>query len=177
SGYYSDSESGLQKVGARYYDPAVGRWISQDTELVAGSPADSQALNRYAYCEGNPVNVTDPGGRSGYPTGATWAGGSGVLTMVGVVCTAGPSAGTTTTVTSGSALFGLFTWSTTTTTTVTTGIMTVVGGVCFFVAALAAVTYAANRITEWWVMNTSSGNDATTWLSHTLSPKFWSWLN
>ena len=62
SGYYSDGESGLQKVGARYYDPAVGRWISQDTMLVAGSPDDSQAVNRYAYCEANPIGRRDPGG-------------------------------------------------------------------------------------------------------------------
>jgi RHS repeat-associated protein len=45
-GYYSDSESGLQKVGARYYEPATGRWISQDSLLIVGSAADSQALNR-----------------------------------------------------------------------------------------------------------------------------------
>ncbi|HET6382754.1 MAG TPA: RHS repeat-associated core domain-containing protein [Armatimonadota bacterium] len=66
SGYYSDAESGLQKVGARYYDPAVGRWISQDTEIVAGSQADSQAVNRYAYCGGNPVAAADPSGH--FPT-------------------------------------------------------------------------------------------------------------
>jgi RHS repeat-associated protein len=62
SGYYSDAESGLQKVGARYYDPTIGRFISQDSLLVAGSPADSQALNRYNYCQGDPVNATDPSG-------------------------------------------------------------------------------------------------------------------
>jgi RHS repeat-associated protein len=60
SGYYSDSESGLQKVGARYYEPATGRWISQDSLLVAGSPADSQAVNRYLYCGADPVNGADP---------------------------------------------------------------------------------------------------------------------
>jgi len=76
SGYYADAESGLQKVGARYYDPAVGRWISQDTELVAGSPADSQALNRYSYCESNPICGTDPSGHDEYQDGldGLWAG-------------------------------------------------------------------------------------------------------
>jgi RHS repeat-associated protein len=61
--YYSDAESGLQKVGARYYEPATGRWISQDTELIAGSPADSQAVNRYLYCGANSIGRVDPGGR------------------------------------------------------------------------------------------------------------------
>ena len=69
SGYYSDSESGLQKAGARYYDPAVGRWISHDTELVAGGAANSQAINRYAYCEGNPIGRWDPSGRMNPITG------------------------------------------------------------------------------------------------------------
>ena len=64
SGYYSDAESGLQKVGARYYDPSVGNWISQDTMLIAGSPADSQAVNRYLYCGANPVGRVDPKGRN-----------------------------------------------------------------------------------------------------------------
>jgi RHS repeat-associated protein len=62
SGYYSDSESGLQKVGARYYEAATGRWISQDSLLVAGSPADSQAVNRYLYCRSEPVSDSDPSG-------------------------------------------------------------------------------------------------------------------
>jgi RHS repeat-associated protein len=62
SGYYSDSESGLQKVGARFYEPSTGRWISQDSQLIAGSAADSQALNRYLYCGANPIGLYDPDG-------------------------------------------------------------------------------------------------------------------
>jgi RHS repeat-associated protein len=65
SAYYSDSESGLQKVGARYYEPATGRWISQDSELIAGSVADSQAVNRYLYCGANPVATSDTNGHGG----------------------------------------------------------------------------------------------------------------
>ena len=67
SGYYSDSESGLQKVGARYYDPSVGSWISQDTMLIAGSVADSQAVNRYLYCGANPIGRVDPRGHASGP--------------------------------------------------------------------------------------------------------------
>jgi RHS repeat-associated protein len=67
SGYYADAESDLQKVGARYYEPATGRWISQDSLLIAGSPADSQAVNRYLYCGANPIAGTDPSGHGGDP--------------------------------------------------------------------------------------------------------------
>jgi RHS repeat-associated protein len=64
-GYYSDSESGLQKVGARYYEPSTGRWSSQDSLLIAGSPVDSQAVNRYLYCGANPVAHYDANGHGG----------------------------------------------------------------------------------------------------------------
>jgi hypothetical protein len=40
---------------ARYYDPALGRFISQD-------PA-RDGNNWYAYCDNNPVNTTDPTGK------------------------------------------------------------------------------------------------------------------
>ena len=70
SGYYSDAESGLQKVGARYYDPAVGRWISQDHKMIAGRAGDSQALNRFNYCEGNSIGRWDPSGDM--PEGGFW---------------------------------------------------------------------------------------------------------
>ena len=43
----------LQKVGARYYDPGVGGFLTRDTDL-SQSP--------YAYCDGDPVNFNDPSG-------------------------------------------------------------------------------------------------------------------
>ena len=49
-----------QKVGARYYDATFGRFITRDTEL-------SQAP--YAYCDGDPVNCSDPTGHFHIPTG------------------------------------------------------------------------------------------------------------
>ncbi len=51
-----DEESGLFFYRARYYDPTVGRFISSDPIGLAGG------LNRYAYVDNNPVNVTDPTG-------------------------------------------------------------------------------------------------------------------
>jgi len=48
-----DTETGLYYYNARYYDPALGRFISADPV---------QGLNRYSYCYNNPVNVIDPSG-------------------------------------------------------------------------------------------------------------------
>src|SRR5205823_3120694 len=53
SGYRDDGDAGLVHVGARYYDPQVGRFITRDTEL------DQRP---YLYCEHDPVNCLDPSG-------------------------------------------------------------------------------------------------------------------
>lgn len=58
-GYQSDAPVGLQLLGARYYDPAVGRFISPDPIGYAGG------LNLYNYCQGDPVNCSDPSGLLG----------------------------------------------------------------------------------------------------------------
>jgi RHS repeat-associated protein len=44
-------ETGLIYYGARYYSPALGRFISRDPAGVAGS-----GVNLYAFCSGDPVN-------------------------------------------------------------------------------------------------------------------------
>lgn len=55
-GYRSDVPGGLQLMGARYYDPEVGRFLSADPIGFAGG------LNAYAYCDNDPVNAVDPTG-------------------------------------------------------------------------------------------------------------------
>jgi RHS repeat-associated protein len=52
---YEDS-TGLVKLGARFFDPMVGRFTQQD-------PSD-QETNLYAYTGGDPINELDPAGRS-----------------------------------------------------------------------------------------------------------------
>jgi RHS repeat-associated protein len=47
--------TGLLYFGARFYDPEIGRFITQD-------PA-KQDLNWYAYCGNNPINRVDPDGK------------------------------------------------------------------------------------------------------------------
>jgi RHS repeat-associated protein len=55
-----DGTIGLYDYRARYYDPALGRFVQEDT--VVPEPGDPQALNRYAYALNNPLRYTDPTG-------------------------------------------------------------------------------------------------------------------
>ena len=55
-------ENGLYYMRARYYNSDIKRFINQD--IKTGGIGDSQSLNRYAYCEGNPVSLVDPFGLS-----------------------------------------------------------------------------------------------------------------
>jgi len=53
SGYRTEGDAGLTLVGCRFYDPQFGCFLTRDTEL------DQLP---YAYCDGDPVNCTDPDG-------------------------------------------------------------------------------------------------------------------
>ncbi|WP_337399150.1 RHS repeat-associated core domain-containing protein, partial [Congzhengia sp.] len=53
-GEYTDEETGFIYLRNRYYDPSIGRFISED-------PANSGS-NWYVYCENNPVKFVDPWG-------------------------------------------------------------------------------------------------------------------
>ena len=55
-----ESAIGLYFYNARWYDPALGRFIQPDT--IVPEPGNPQALNRYSYCLNNPVKYTDPSG-------------------------------------------------------------------------------------------------------------------
>ncbi|GER79659.1 conserved hypothetical protein [Candidatus Denitrolinea symbiosum] len=49
---------GLMFYNARWYDPAIGRFVSADTIV----PGGVQGLDRYAYVNNSPVNYVDPSG-------------------------------------------------------------------------------------------------------------------
>jgi RHS repeat-associated protein len=49
--------NGLYYMRARYYDPSVGRFISEDPIGFAGGD-----VNLYAYVQNDPVNFVDPNG-------------------------------------------------------------------------------------------------------------------
>lgn len=53
-----DAETGLLYLRNRYYDPQLGRFISPDPHPP--TLENPQSVNRYAYCEGDPINQTDP---------------------------------------------------------------------------------------------------------------------
>ncbi|HVJ63329.1 MAG TPA: RHS repeat-associated core domain-containing protein [Tahibacter sp.] len=61
TGYYKDGESGLYYARARYYDPAVARFTTEDPE--AGNDMTPPSLHRYLYAYGNPTALVDPTGR------------------------------------------------------------------------------------------------------------------
>ncbi len=54
-GHTTEDPTGLTYMRARYYDPEVGRFISEDPEF--------REANWYAYAKSNPVNRLDPEGR------------------------------------------------------------------------------------------------------------------
>jgi RHS repeat-associated protein len=61
TGHVRDPESGLIYMRARYYNPALGRFMSIDP--VAFSSENPGSFNRYAYANNNPLLYVDPDGR------------------------------------------------------------------------------------------------------------------
>ncbi|WP_432990488.1 RHS repeat-associated core domain-containing protein [Dactylosporangium sp. CA-233914] len=52
--------TGLTHVGAREYDPAIGRFLSVDPVFA---PTDPASTNGYAYANNSPVTMSDPSGQ------------------------------------------------------------------------------------------------------------------
>ena len=62
TGQYSQMDSiGLMYYNARWYDPALGRFVSADS-IVPLAAQGVQAWDRYAYVNNSPVNFNDPSG-------------------------------------------------------------------------------------------------------------------
>ena len=53
---------GLYDYHARFYDGAIGRFVSADT--IVPQPGNPQDFNRYAYVRNSPLNYQDPGGHA-----------------------------------------------------------------------------------------------------------------
>ena len=60
TGHIADSATGLTYMQARYYDPVIGRFLSNDP--VGFAPSRPEYFNRYAYVGNDPVNKNDPTG-------------------------------------------------------------------------------------------------------------------
>ncbi|MET7477803.1 RHS repeat-associated core domain-containing protein [Streptomyces sp. NPDC005648] len=70
-----DDNTGLTNLGAREYDPSIGRFLSPDPVMDPGSP---QTWNAYDYAGDSPITESDPSGLCmadqcgvGYPIGGT----------------------------------------------------------------------------------------------------------
>ncbi len=58
-GQVEDSDTGLTYLNARYYDPALGRFLSPDPLM---NPGDPRTLDPYRYADNNPIVYTDATG-------------------------------------------------------------------------------------------------------------------
>jgi RHS repeat-associated protein len=60
AGQVEDATIGLYFYNARYYDPALGRFVQADT--IVPEPENPQAHNRYAHVANNPLRYSNPTG-------------------------------------------------------------------------------------------------------------------
>lgn len=77
-----DRDTGLYYYRARYYDPELGRFISEDPKGFAAG------INFYAYVNNNPINANDPSGQitqNQFLGGARVAGGLGETAVGGTI--------------------------------------------------------------------------------------------
>jgi len=68
-GYQTDDSADgfpFLHVGARYYDPAAGRFLQRDPIGIEGG------ANVYVYVRDSPVNTIDPSGLIGFEMGTSW---------------------------------------------------------------------------------------------------------
>ncbi|MEZ4711502.1 MAG: RHS repeat-associated core domain-containing protein [Caldilineaceae bacterium] len=83
TGQRQEAGIGLYFYGARWYDPALGRFTQPDT--IVPNPGDAQAFDRYAYVLNNPLKYHDPTGHCVFSSAAGGAGsgpsscGSGMM--------------------------------------------------------------------------------------------------
>ena len=64
-GYWYDWSTGLYDLNARYYNPVIGRFLSEDP-VGPSVGSNVPGYNGYAYARNNPVNRVDPSGTASY---------------------------------------------------------------------------------------------------------------
>lgn len=62
TGHVYDEDSGLIYMGARYYDPDIGRFLAPDP--VGFRASEPLSFNPYVYANNNPYRYVDPNGES-----------------------------------------------------------------------------------------------------------------
>ncbi|MHB8874599.1 MAG: RHS repeat-associated core domain-containing protein [Myxococcaceae bacterium] len=63
AGMHCDPGTGLCNAEQRWYDPATGRFLSEDPVGPGGRLMTPTGLNPWGYAAGNPLKYTDPDGR------------------------------------------------------------------------------------------------------------------
>jgi RHS repeat-associated protein len=87
-GQFSDAQTNLNYLNARYYEPMRGQFLSEDPVFLANPLAqkiyDPQSLNAYNYSADNPINKLDPSGKYWFlvPVGAGIAAGVTAVAML-----------------------------------------------------------------------------------------------
>ena len=89
--YCYDIETGFYYLQTRYYDPAIARFINADGYLSTDVEGLLSA-NMFAYCENNPVNMSDSSGN--WPNWATKLVAAVAVVAVVAVTVATAGAGT-----------------------------------------------------------------------------------
>ena len=109
TGHEEDTDTGLVYAEARYYNPAIGRFYSQDPSFVAlgnnnevkhltGASQtlqllNPQSLNSYSYVNDNPISSIDPSGNNAIgleiPRSISQVWGLGLLGEYAVLLTTG----------------------------------------------------------------------------------------
>ena len=62
TGYYRDTETGLDYADQRYHQPGMGRFTSPDPSATSARLSDPGSWNRYSYVGGDPMSRMDPSG-------------------------------------------------------------------------------------------------------------------
>ena len=91
TGHQQDADTGLVYMGARFYDPVLGRFMAVDP--VGVQRDNIHTFNRYAYAANNPYKYVDPDGRLFWLVVIPAAASPEVLAAVGIVgtvCLLGP---------------------------------------------------------------------------------------
>jgi len=105
TGEYHDPETGFIYLRARYYDPTIGRFASEDPHwnldnMIYGDPEESETLelapkapsyiaiaqstNLYPYCANNPLKFIDTNGKTASTVlGGAWGFGASAATIDG----------------------------------------------------------------------------------------------
>jgi len=81
TGQLQEADIGLYYYVARWYDPAIGRFIQADS--IVPDPGEAVGFDRYAYVNNNPIKFNDPSGHCPWCISA--AAGAIVGGIVGTV--------------------------------------------------------------------------------------------